>query len=258
MPNPNQNPNDTLLKMFGRQGYPALFDKEYEPTWESAGPQFAAIPSSVEGRIAQCLSFAELLSKHGVKLVKTPFKFYSVKKFDPKRIFAEQIFLLYISGCEDFLDRITRQRLLESFDIETSYSFFDYSGSGAQLYYNLILKPRKNITADQGLAQYEGTLYYGQLPIQLRERWMRGNPNKSALIDAKSSSRNPSNSGRLPLDTKTVNAGISSMFISRCAKDRLVLRLMYAPQFEFPSWVQSRGKKKQACEATFRRVLKSL
>lgn len=253
-----KNPNDAFVELFGKSGYPKCFDQEYAPTWESAGSEYNEIPSSPQSRIAQVLSFADLLSRHGVKLLKS-FKLLGLTKFDPRKVFAEILYNLLLAGCEDFMQSITKLRLLQNFEVDGSYSFFDYPATSLVLSYNIVLRPRKGMTADQALSQYEGTLYpSGQLPFQLREQRMRGNPKKSALLDSRDSVRQASNSSRLPLTTKTVNEGIASVFVSRCANDRLVLRLVYGPAIEFPAWISSRMKKQQACAATIRRVLRTL
>lgn len=253
-----KNPNDALIELFGKSGYPKCFDQEYAPSWESAGPEYREIPASPEARISQVLGFADLLSRHGVKLMKS-FKLFGLTKFDPRRLFAELLYRMLKAGCEDFLQSITRMRLLQNFEIETTYSFFTYNGAYPVLTYNVVLKPRKGITADQALSQYEGSLYpSGQIPFQLREQWTRSNAKKSALLDARDAVRAVSNASKLPLLTKTVNEGIASVFASRCAKDRLLIRLVYAPAIEFPSRLSSRAKKQQACTETLRRVLRTL
>ena len=254
----NPNPNDALIHLVGKSGYPKCFDPQYLPTWDTAGPEYREIPSSPQARIAQVLSFADLLDHHGVRLLKT-FKLFGLTKFSPRKVFAELLYKLLLAGCEDFMQSITKLRLLQAFELETTHAFFDYPDNTPLLSYNVVLKPRKGTTADQCLTQYEGTLYpSGRLPFQLREQWSKGNTKKSSLLDARDALRIPSNSSRLPLVTKTVNGGIASVFISRCAKDRLLLRLVYRPAIEFPGWISSRMKKQQACTATIRRVLRTL
>ena len=252
----NQNPIEALALLFGRSGYPKCFDPEYAPTWESAGNEYKEAPASMQARVIQALSFADLLARHGVKLVKT-FKMFGMNKFDPRRVFAEVLYRLLLSACEDFLQSITRMRLLQNFEIEKTSSFFDYPDNSSVLSYNVVLKPRKGLTTDQALSQYEGSLYpSGRLPYQLREQWSKSG--KSSLTDYRDAVRNPSNASKLPLSTKTVNGGIASVFMVRCANDRLLLRLVYNADIEFPHWLQSRSKKQQACTATIRRVLRTL
>ena len=251
-----KNPNDTLLKIFGRSGYPATFDREYSETWDAAGPEYTNIPSTEPGRIAQCLSFIDLMLKHGIKVIK-PIPVFGIRRFDPRKIFESLLSQHLKIACSTLLSDIVRMRLLERFEIETTNAFFEFDKSPV-LTYNVVLKPKKTLSTDQALSNYDGVLYYGSLPYQLREVWKKGNPTKSALLDAKTASRRVSNFSSLPLKSKTVNTGVASEFASRCSNGRLLIRMVYSPPIEFPAWLPSKHKQHIALESTIKRVLRSL
>lgn len=240
--------SEALLASFGPSGFPKVVPEEYAPSWQ-AYSETTAIPSDPKTRIFQVLGFLHLMRQSGVKAQCNPYAAYDSLLKESISEYAK-ILVRELRSC----------RALDLFRIHKTYTGLEVAGDGSVVaVFNVCCVPRRNEHLDATLAKAEGSLYRGQLPVFLAERWRTMSARskavhpKSALPKMPQLLKSHSLVGSLPLHVEDN----CSFHASRAADGYLVFKFIARIGLPRPSWLPP-GKYRKVVHSKWASAFKSL
>ena len=239
------------ISNLGSDGYPLLFNPQYFDVWNVFNKTYPK-PTSMRQRLLQILNFYVMLTHSGVKPLDS--KPDIGMKFIP-HVLYEYLLALDIQDAADQLNLILRKYRLTEVCIPTAKRFtVTFNRTTFSLEFNIAYKTKRNESIDAALVRLNGSLYDGDVPIQLQERWKPMQPQfkgkaRSALPKCIQLMSDSTQTGKLPL---LINAN-KTLLVSRSAEGYLVFRYIVTFNTEITKWY-TLTKFKRTVEQTFKRI----
>lgn len=240
---------NSLLKAFGESGVPQFVPQSLISTWDA----YAKPENTPRERVIRVLGFLHLLHQSGIRMsvpglnVKRSDKIYETLLQeelveDAKYVAAELRKLGVFSVCSAFKTMIRVEREMRG---------------GYTLSMTTAFRPKRNEPLDSTLLKLQGMLYYGELPVQLREKWKK--------LPVKSVARNKS---ELPKYVDFARASTATMMpialedqrsihAARAKDDFLIIKYVSFKPHESTPWIQPARKHKMV-ELLFKKSFNNL
>lgn len=219
------------LSVFNSSGYPTSFKPEYKATWEKYQEGLEQ-PDSVNQedrtRVVSVINFIRLLVNAGSKPMKASEKIDGIPVANWSSLYQQLLATRFTDIGEVLVELVRKQGLMRWLKIEKSAIEVIRKPEYWLVQYDVcfMLKKPKLQKLDAVIAELQGFLYKGNIPTQLVEKWRTGGTGhkpKSNLQPVQVLFKLQSNIGRYPLE---VNKEFS-LFVTRAAGDRLILRLEF-------------------------------
>jgi hypothetical protein len=157
---------EKLIEEFGASGFPKCVDKTMEGTWNKF--QEAGFNNSNRARVLDVLGFLHLLKVSGLRKYTSfktpPEKVYGALLSSEMEAHARTLSAELVSSHLFLVLKPTRSRFRIVRNPRTSER---------TIVLDMCLEPIKPEPLDSVLTRLQGSLYYNELPLQLREQWKK-------------------------------------------------------------------------------------